>query len=93
MTEPDADRRTRLIAIRDTLTAHLELADTANVAALAKQLAAVLKEIDELPDSDAEVSPLDELRAARASRNPTPTDSDAAGRRGQQRRRGRLPTG
>ena len=91
--EPDANRRTRLVAIRDTLTAHLATADTPNVAALAKQLAAVLKEIDEIPNADAEVSPLDELRAARAARSPAATNPDDAGRRGQQRRRGRLQTG
>jgi hypothetical protein len=90
--EPMVDRRARLVLIRDTLTEHLADAATPYVAGIAKQLAAVLAEIDALPNADAEVSPLDELRAARAARKSDAADSDAAGRRNQQRRRGRVAT-
>lgn len=86
---PD-DRRASLARLLDVLAETISAAEPQSVAALVKQAQAVLKELDELPDMDAEVSPLDELRAARAARNPKASDHNDAGRRNQQRRRGRV---
>jgi hypothetical protein len=91
--QPDqpADRRDYLIAARDRLHERLLEASDAYIAPISKQLAAVVKELDELPNGEAEVSTLDELRRERAARS---AESPATtGRRSQQRRRGRLQAG
>jgi hypothetical protein len=88
--QPDqpADRRDYLIAARDRLHERLLEAGDAYIAPISKQLAAVVKELDELPNGEAEVNPLAELRLVRESR---PADSvSAGGRRNQSRRRGRV---
>jgi hypothetical protein len=82
------DRRSELEAIADVLRRHLADTPSAYVAPISKQLAAVVKELDELPNGEAEVNPLAELRLVRESR---PADSvPASGRRNQSRRRGRV---
>ena len=60
------DRRAGLVALRDRLARELETADR-DVASLARQLQAVLREIDELPSLQQE-STLDDLANRRASR-------------------------
>ncbi len=85
-----SDRRSSLVELLSRLNGALEVADPPSIAGLVKQAQAVLKELDELPNADGEVSPLDELRAARVARR-TGTESDAgSGRRNQQRRTGRV---
>lgn len=61
------DRRVTLIAMRDKLAADMDEAPPAVVAQIAGRLAAVLEEIDGLPDTE-KVSPLDELDRRRQNR-------------------------
>jgi len=61
------DRRATLIAMRDKLAADMDEAPPAVVAQIAGRLAAVLEEIDGLPDAQ-KVSPLDELNRRRQDR-------------------------
>jgi hypothetical protein len=60
-------RRATLIAMRDKLAADMDEAPPAVVAQIAGRLAAVLEEIDGLPDAQ-KVSPLDELNSRRQKR-------------------------
>ena len=62
-------RRASLEALRDTLARTIEDAEPGQVAALARQLALVLKEIDELPAAKG-ASSLDQLASRRAARSP-----------------------
>jgi hypothetical protein len=61
------DRRATLVAMRDKLAADMDEAPPAVVAQIAGRLAAVLEEIDGLPDTQ-KVSPLDELDRRRQDR-------------------------
>ena len=61
------DRRASLEAIRNKLAADLAITDGFHSAALAKQLADVIRELDSLPGG-AEVSTVDDLAARRAAR-------------------------
>lgn len=61
------DRRATLIAMRDKLARDMDEAPPAVVAQIAGRLAAVLEEIDGLPDGQ-KVSPLDELNRRRHDR-------------------------
>lgn len=65
----DGDRRSSLIAIRDRLAAELDnpLIMPKDVAAVSKQLADVIREIDALPNA-AEVSEVADLARRRESR-------------------------
>ena len=62
------DHRASLEALRDTLAVALTGAESANVASLAKQLQAVLRELAELPPPVTETNPVDDLNAKRAAR-------------------------
>ena len=62
-------RRRGLEALRRSLAAHIEVAETGQVAALARQLALVLKELDELPAEKGR-STFDDLAARRRDRKP-----------------------
>lgn len=62
-------RRASLEALRDVLARNIEDAEPGQVAALARQLALVLKEIDELPAPKG-ASSLDQLASRRAARSP-----------------------
>jgi hypothetical protein len=74
------DRRASLVAVRDRLAKELDAAelDARSVAVVAKELRAVIAEIDKLPggeeksdlDRIAESIPPDELAARRANRQP-----------------------
>lgn len=74
------DRRTQLEAIRDYLAHELEgnrcntcrmsQLRTGDTAALVLRLSAILKEVDELPREDGQVSELDALRARKSARTP-----------------------
>ncbi len=66
------DRRATLIAMRDKLARDMDEAPPAVVAQIAGRLAAVLEEIDGLPDAQ-KVSPLDELNRRRQDRISTAT--------------------
>jgi hypothetical protein len=61
------DRRTALAALRDKLAVDIDEAGVQYVAPLVRQLQSVLAEIDRLPN-DAEVNPVDELKAKRTKR-------------------------
>jgi len=61
------DRRATLVAMRDKLAADMDEAPPAVVAQIAGRLAAVLEEIDGLPNGQ-KVSPLDELNRRRQDR-------------------------
>lgn len=63
------DRRQSLEALRGVLARNIEHAEPGQVAALARQLALVLKEIDELPAAKG-ASSLDQLASRRAARKP-----------------------
>jgi hypothetical protein len=63
------DRRATLIAMRDKLAKDMDEAPPAVVAQIAGRLAAVLEDIDGLPDAQ-KVSPLDELNRRRQNRSP-----------------------
>lgn len=60
-------RRATLVAMRDKLARDMDEAPPAVVAQIAGRLAAVLEEIDSLPDTE-KVSPLDELDRRRQER-------------------------
>ncbi len=60
-------RRATLVAMRDKLARDMDEAPPAVVAQIAGRLAAVLEEIDGLPDAQ-KVSPLDELDRRRQDR-------------------------
>lgn len=64
----EGDRRASLEALRDTVARSLADAEPHNVAALAKQLQSVLRELAELPAAKTETSPVDDLNARRAAR-------------------------
>jgi hypothetical protein len=61
------DRRASLEAIRDRVALELESAGGRDVAALAKQLTDVIRELDSLPNSERK-SAVDDLSSARAAR-------------------------
>ncbi len=61
------NRRVTLVAMRDKLARDMDEAPPAVVAQIAGRLAAVLEEIDGLPDAQ-KVSPLDELDRRRKDR-------------------------
>jgi hypothetical protein len=63
-----ADHRRRLLNLRDRLTDELEEAPPAYVAAIARQLQAVLAELATLPAEDRGPSLADEMRARREAR-------------------------
>lgn len=67
----DGDRRASLVALRDHLARALETAEGHGTAALAKQLADVLRELDQI--EPAKESRLDDLRARRAARESATT--------------------
>lgn len=76
------ERRKSLEALRDHLAVTIDLAAPENVAALAKQLREVLRELDELPVPE-ETNPADALARRRAARRRTaPEDPRGPGRRG-----------
>ena len=60
-------RKAGLEALRDDLAASIESAETRDKAALARQLAAVLAQIEELPTSG-EVTQVDEIAKRRDNR-------------------------
>lgn len=65
----DDDHRARLLALRDRLTNELDAGpSSAAVAALARQLQAVLAELASMSDPDREPTALDKLIAARDER-------------------------
>ena len=63
------ERRASLESLRGVLARTIEDAEPGQVAALARQLALVLKEIDELPAAKG-ASSLDQLASRRAARKP-----------------------
>ena len=67
----EGDLRAALIALRDHLAARLQVAER-DAAPLARQLADVLRQIDELPAPETESS-LDDLAGRRAARRATAT--------------------
>jgi len=67
------DRRGALEALADVLAAAVVAAEVQNVAALSKQLADVMRELDELPAGE-EGNPVDDLAAARAARRSAAKD-------------------
>ncbi len=67
------DRRRALEALADVLAAAVVVAEVQNVAALSKQLADVMRELDELP-ADKESSPVDDLAAKRSARRAAAKD-------------------
>lgn len=73
------DYRSRLEAIRDRLTDELADAEGTALAAVAKQLDAILLRLESLPN--AEVSKVDELKKRRDSRRAAVPDAPA-GKRG-----------
>lgn len=64
------DRRRALRALRDVLARTIEDAEPREVAALSRQLALVLKELDELPAAKG-ASSFDDLASRRAARKST----------------------
>lgn len=64
------DRRRALEALRTVLVTTIQQAETREVAALARQLALVLKELDELPAARGR-STFDDLAARRRNRGST----------------------
>lgn len=60
-------RRTALLALRDSLAASVDAVEDRYKAALAKQLADVLRELDSLPAAK-ETTPVDDLNARRTAR-------------------------
>lgn len=73
------DRRASLEAIRDQLAATLAEADAQQVASLAKELRAVITELDSMPRTR-EGSKSDELAAKRATRRAAAGRAKAAGK-------------
>jgi hypothetical protein len=63
----NGDRRESLKAIRDRVALELQEASGRDVAALAKQLTDVIRELDSLPNSERK-SAVDDLSSARAAR-------------------------
>jgi hypothetical protein len=63
----DGDQRSTLEATRDAVAKALELAEPREVASLAKQLAALVKELAELPTGE-EQSIVDDLARKRSAR-------------------------
>ena len=66
------DRRTTLLALRDSIAAAIDGTESGrDIAALSKRLMEVIAEIDALPDPDASDSPLEraQKRAARRKRD------------------------
>lgn len=61
-------RRVALVALRDRLAAAAAEAGARELAALAKQLADVLRELDSLPDEAEEGSVVDDLTTRRSRR-------------------------
>jgi len=61
------DRRARLEKLRDLLTTEAENAEGPGLAALARELRAVLSELDALPAQQAK-TPTDEIAKRRAAR-------------------------
>ncbi|MDR7278924.1 hypothetical protein [Catenuloplanes atrovinosus] len=62
-----SDRRKRLVWLRDRLDTELESAEGRDVAALSRELRAVLVEIDSIPDA-ASNAPADEIAKRREER-------------------------
>lgn len=63
------DRRAALVSLRDSIAATIDGTDSArDVAALAKRLMEVMREIDALPDQDADESPIDRAKKARKAK-------------------------
>lgn len=62
------DRRTALVALRDKLAETLDSKDSArDIASNSKRLMEVMREIDALPDPEADASPLDAARKKRGA--------------------------
>ena len=60
------DRRTALVALRDSIAATIDGTDSArDVAALSKRLMEVMREIDALPDPESEADPVEAARRKR----------------------------
>lgn len=60
------DRRAALVALRDSIAATIDGTDSArDVAALAKRLMEVMREIDALPDPESEADPVEAARRKR----------------------------
>lgn len=60
------DRRDALVALRDKIAATIDGTDSGrDIAALSKRLMEVMREIDALPDPEAEASPLDATKRKR----------------------------
>ncbi len=76
--------RDGLVALRDVLAVTITQADPKEVAALARQLQAVLAAIDGLPAAEG-ANPVDDLKARRAKRRGASGGDVAA--KGQQRRK------
>ena len=63
------DRRAALVSLRDSIAATIDGTDSArDVAALAKRLMEVMREIDALPDHEAEADPVEAARRKRGGR-------------------------
>lgn len=64
------DRRSTLIALRDTIAKTIDECESGrDIAALSKRLMEVIAEIDALPDTKAEASPLENEQDRVALRN------------------------
>ena len=60
------DRRAALVALRDSIAATIDGTDSArDVAALAKRIIEVMREIDALPDPKADADPVEAARRKR----------------------------
>ena len=60
------DRRAALVSLRDSIASTIDGTDSArDVAALAKRLMEVMREIDALPDPEAEADPVEAARKKR----------------------------
>jgi hypothetical protein len=75
----DGDHRASLEALRDTLARSLSVAEPNNVASLAKQLQAVLRELADLPPPKTETTPVDDLTAKRVARRSAAAGTGGAG--------------
>ena len=63
------DRRDALIALRDKIAATIDGTDSGrDIAALSKRLMEVMREIDALPDHEAEADPVEAARRKRGGR-------------------------
>ena len=63
------DRRAALVSLRDSIAATIDGTDSArDVAALAKRLMEVMREIDSLPDPEGEADPVEAARRKRGGR-------------------------